>query len=232
MTPYFDDGQVQIWHGDCRDVLQLLPAVDLVLTDPPYSSDVHDGARTRNSDDPIALIDFAPIDLDELRSIISSTSLLNCGWFVSTMDWLHIANFAKEPPSGYRFIRFGVWIKPNSAPQFTGDRPAQGWEGVAILHRDNGKLSWNGGGKRAVFTHPAVHTEHPTGKPEPLMRELIALFSKRGDVVLDPFMGIGTTLRAAKDLGRRAIGIELDERYCEIAAKRMSQSVMALDLAS
>lgn len=230
MTPYFDDGLIQIWHGDCREVLPTLaPAsVDLVLTDPPYSIDVHAGARTRNDDDPGPLVDFAPIDLADLREVITMTSAINRRWFVSTMDWLHVADFAKHPPSDYRFIRFGVWIKPNGAPQFSGDRPAQGWEGIAILHRPTERMRWNGGGKRAVFTCPAVATEHPTGKPERLIRELIALFSDPGDTILDPFMGSGTTLRAAKDMGRKAIGIEINEAYCQLAVRRLSQSVLPL----
>ena len=78
---------------------------------------------------------------------------------------------------------------------------------------------------------PVAHRvgNHPTEKPLPLMRHLLSVMSRTGDTVLDPFMGSGTTLRAAKDLGRKAIGIELEERYCEIAAKRMAQEVLPLD---
>ena len=76
--------------------------------------------------------------------------------------------------------------------------------------------------------HGGIHKEprwHPTQKPVRLMRELVGLFSSPGQVVLDPFMGSGTTLVAAKKLGRKAIGIEIEEKYCEIAAKRLSQEV-------
>ena len=81
-----------------------------------------------------------------------------------------------------------------------------------------------------VWTFPTAPTggtdRHPAMKPEPLIRHAIETSTRRGAVILDPFMGSGTTLRAAKDLGRKAIGIELDEKYCEIAAKRMAQGVL------
>jgi DNA modification methylase len=69
--------------------------------------------------------------------------------------------------------------------------------------------------------------EHQTVKPIKLMSELVSLFTNPGETIIDPFMGTGTTLRAAKDLGRKAIGIEIEERYCEIAAKRMAQEVFS-----
>lgn len=73
---------------------------------------------------------------------------------------------------------------------------------------------------------PPSERDHPTQKPLPLMRELVSLFTAEGQTVLDPFMGSGTTLRAAKDLGRKAIGIEIEEKYCQIAAERLRQEVL------
>lgn len=88
-------------------------------------------------------------------------------------------------------------------------------------------MRWHGGGRSAVFTCNKVNSEHPTGKPLRLITQLVTLFSDPGELILDPFMGSGTTLRAAKDLGRRAIGIEIEERYCEIAVKRLAQEVLS-----
>lgn len=92
-----------------------------------------------------------------------------------------------------------------------------------------------GGGRVGVFTYPKNdpylangQAAHPTQKPGPLIRELVSLFSSTGDLVLDPFAGSGTTLRAAKDLSRRAIGIEIEPKYCEIAVKRLRQEVLNL----
>jgi site-specific DNA-methyltransferase (adenine-specific) len=82
-----------------------------------------------------------------------------------------------------------------------------------------------------VWNHRTVNAaatdgKHPAQKPLTIMADIVDLSSRRGDTVLDPFAGSGTTLRAAKDLGRKAIGIEIDERYCEIAAKRLGQEVL------
>ncbi len=116
-------------------------------------------------------------------------------------------------------------MKPNGAPQFTGDRPATGWEGIGMFHTHE-KMRWNGGGRHGVFTYNKINGSHPTEKPLSLVMELVELFSNPNDVILDPFMGSGTTLLAAKLLGRRAIGIELDEKYCEVAANRLRQGVL------
>ena len=229
MKPYYEQDGITIYHGDCREILPTLDtgSIDLVLTDPPYSEEVHAGARTRNSDNPGSLITFASIDGPDWLADVAPVAK---SWVVATMDWRHIADAHRDMPDGLRFVRFGVWVKPNGAPQFTGDRPATGWEGVGIFHKSGGAMAWNGGGKRAVWEVPAVASDHPTGKPIKLVREWICLFSNPGETVLDPFMGSGTTLRAAKDLGRKAIGIEIEERYCEIAVKRLQQAVLPMEV--
>jgi site-specific DNA-methyltransferase (adenine-specific) len=132
---------------------------------------------------------------------------------------------------GLRYVRTGAWVKPDAMPQMTGDRPSVGFEPCTIAHAQ-GPMRWNGGGKPAVWTHFTAkghaRPDHPCPKPEPLMLELVEQFTDPGDVILDPFAGSGTTLYAAKRLGRRAIGCEVNERFAEIAAKRLAQG--ALDL--
>lgn len=136
--------------------------------------------------------------------------------------------------AGLDYVRTGAWIKVGSTPQFSGDRPATGFEAVTIAHPP-GRKRWNGGGKHAVWAHPIVLDRgkkgerlHPTQKPQGLMHELITLFTDPGEVILDAFAGSGTTLAAARMLGRESIGIEQDEKHCETIATRLSQGVLDL----
>ena len=228
MTPYYEHGGIVIYHGDCREVITTLGPVDHVMTDPPYGEETHEGARTGSGQS--VLVDFASTEAAKIAAMLAPIRLKR--WAILTIDWQHVLPLKQSPPAGWRFVRHGAWVKPNGAPQFTGDRPAQGWEAVAILHAGvSGKMRWNGGGYPAVWIHNKVQGYHPTGKPESLLLEWVAQFSDAGDLILDPFMGSGTTLAAAKRLGRRAIGIELEERYCEIAARRLRQEALPLEVA-
>lgn len=228
ITPYFERNGITIYHADCRDILPTLgpQSVDLVLTDPPYSETTHAGARTTRTGmrGSVPLVTFASITGGELAHVWSLIAPSVRRWAIAFLDWRHVGDLEQSPPLGLRFVRFGVWVKPNPAPQFTGDRPGTGWEAIAFMHSNMERLRWNGGGTSSVFSEIVEHGGHPTQKPIKLVRKLIGLFTDHeGETVLDPFMGSGTTLRAAMDLKRRAIGIELEERYCEIAAKRLEQ---------
>ena len=225
MKPYYSEAGITIYHGDARDILPTLEPVDLVLTDPPYAEQTHTGARSSKGGYISTMIDFPSVDAAFLRSMFADCK--SKAWIVSFLDYNHAVDMERQPPEGYRGVRIGIWDKLNYTPQFTGDRPAQGWEAISILHKAGAKMQWNGNGRKSVWTMArADRVEHPTEKPLKLVRELARLFSNADALILDPFMGSGTTLRAAKDLGRKAIGIEIEEKYCEIAAKRMSQSVL------
>lgn len=229
MKVYYEEKGIQIFHGDCKEVVPFIKA-DSIITDPPYSCHAARGARTRN-DGKFGGDNFVPFSItaEELRHVFSLCGRILERWLVASIDWRHALPLESDPPEGLKFIRAGCWVKSNSAPQFTGDRPAPGWEFIAILHSTKNKMAWNGGGSRAVWKSPVeIQNGHPTPKPLSLMRKWVNDFSDAGETILDPFMGSGTTLRAAKDLGRQAIGIEICEAYCEIAARRLQQEVLPL----
>jgi site-specific DNA-methyltransferase (adenine-specific) len=209
-------GAATLYQGDCREILATLGEVDHVITDPPYGAVTHAGARSANSLDETT-IDFSSIEAADLAALSADFVKVAKRWVVMTCEWRHAAYMET---ADIPLVRLGVWIKPNGAPQFTGDRPGTGWEAVAILHRA-GKKKWNGGGHHAVWTYPIEQGEHPTQKPLRLVSDWITAFTDPGDVILDPFMGSGTTGVAAINLGRRFIGIELEPRYFEIARKRV-----------
>jgi site-specific DNA-methyltransferase (adenine-specific) len=215
---------VEIWLGDCRDVLPLIERVDAVVTDPPYSDVTRAGARTRNdavhSGD--ILVPFS-ISWEDLKERFDACQPKR--WFIASVDWRHGVSLEITPPTGTKFVRGGVWVKSNSAPQFTGDRPAPGWEFIACMHGPD-KMRWNGGGKRGVWqTSIANQNGHPTPKPVSLIEEFVSDFTDLRELVLDPFMGSGTTGVACVNLGRSFIGIESEPKYFDIAHRRISEAL-------
>jgi DNA modification methylase len=236
MTPYYEQDGIVIYHGDCREVLPTLGAVDHVITDPPYEAQAHTKGRRivnpRTGEIRMAPLSFAPMDAKtrdwfgvECGRMVRRWCLVFCQ-IEAAMEWR-----AAVEAGGMRYMRTMVWAKPNGQPQLTGDRPGVGFEAIMAAHV-HGKSRWNGGGRRGWFEH-AVDANfsrtpryHETQKPEPLMREIVSLFTDAGEVVLDPFMGSGTTLVECKRFGRMAIGVELEERHCESAAKRLAQGAL------
>ena len=203
MRPYYDDGRgVQIFHGDCREVLPALTEIGAYVTDPPYGlGDRWTGGTwfTRGvyATDKVEWDVVAPQDVAERLA----------GAGVPTILWG--GNYFALPPA--RCVL--AWFKVN-----------------AVATMADFELAWtNLDRPAAAFSAPCGvrNRQHPTEKPLDLMTWCLSLVKADGPIV-DPFMGSGTTLRAAKDLGRRAIGIEIEERYCEIAARRLSQEVLAL----
>ena len=230
MKPYYQDDLITLYHADCfQEILGIEDnSVDLVLTDPPYTERTHKQAKTnKGKGHGSKAVNFGHIEDGELLNILSAAGRKTRGWVISTLDYRHAVGFESEPPEGLRALRVGVWVKTNPMPQISADRPAQGWEAIAYLHRDDTKPSWGGGGRAGNYVLPVEQrTGHPTAKPLSMIEDLISKFTKPGGLVLDPFAGSGTTLRAAKNLGRKAIGFEIEEEYCEIIAKRLAQEVL------
>lgn len=225
MTPYYADDAVTIFHADCREVIPALGVVDHVISDPPFSEETHTRARSNRGQgkDPVSAIDFSAIDFSAIDFLLGSLADKCRRWFIATMDWRHIAQLEKTAPEAWEFVRFGVWVKTNPMPQLTADRPANGWDGICYLHHRGTKKRWNGGGTHGNWIGPVITNGlHPTGKPLELMERLVAMHSDEGELILDPFGGSGTTALAAKNLKRRCILIERDEKYCEVSARRLS----------
>lgn len=226
MSIYYQDDLVTLHHGDCREVIADMTdqSVAAVITDPPYTERTHKKARTPERDGVEA---FAPIDDGALAAILAECGRVSSGWVVATLDYRHAVGFDLAPPPGLKVQRLGVWVKTNPTPQLSGDRPAQGWESIAYMHRSDRRSAWSGGGAHGNHVSPIPPPEgHPTAKPLPLVAKWVRWFTNPGEIIFDPFAGSGTTLRAAVNEGRRAIGVELEERYCEVIAKRLSQGVL------
>ena len=234
MKPYYQDSAVTIYHGDCREITEVTP-VDLVLTDPPFEIEAHTQQRRAKRLGPDGeFFNSEPLSFDPISPELRDTSagiMVGCcsGWILVFCQAEAVALWRDSlEKHGAKYKRACVWIKPDGMPQYSGDRPGMGYESIVTAWAGEGKSKWNGGGRHGVFTvnkGEFPRWDHQTQKPLRLITELIQLFSNDGQTVFDPFMGSGTTLRAAKDLGRKAIGIEIEEKYCEIAAKRMEQEV-------
>ena len=219
MKPYYESGGITIYHGDCREILPSLAPVDLVLTDPPYGIALDtDNSRfsvgtkgnMAKGGNGIGSANGAPVIGDDTP--FDPSFLLGYGSYQIVWGW---HNFPDKLPRGTCL----VWIKRNDAAfgSFLSDAE------TAWMSKGHGVYC------RRDLSNNAIANEraHPTQKPIPLMTWCLGFFPSAA-TVLDPFMGSGTTLVAAKNLGRNAIGIEIEERYCEIAAERLSQEVLAL----
>lgn len=216
--PYYDEDGITIYHGDALHVLPGLFPVSLTLSDPPYGIkmsggfDGFDGFGGKGK--PIARRQY-PDSWDDERpsSVLFAMLLSRCE---RAIIWG--GNFFSDLLP--RSTHWLVWDKLNTMPTF-GDCELA-WTNIDRKSVKKKTVEWNG------LLGKERERVHPTQKPLELMSWCIENYSEEGDVILDPFMGSGTTLRAAKDLGRKAIGIEIEEKYCEIAVKRLAQEVLPL----
>ena len=226
-------GNATLFLADCRDVLPMLADVSHVIMDPPYEKHMHEAKvglrriRTDGHADPAAL-DFASID--GIREEVTPTLVQMCqGWFIAFCTPEGIAPWRDAiETAGARYKRACFWIKPDSTPQLNGQGPAFAVEPYVTAWCGKGVSRWNGGGRRNYSEHPTNnalrHGAHPTEKPVSLMCEIVTLFTNAGDVVLDPFMGSGTTGVACTRLGRTFIGIEKDPKYFDVACRRVEDA--------
>ena len=201
-TLYYQDDAVAIYCADCRDILPLIPdkSIDLVLTDPPYQEG-----------------DFSSIS--PMLLSLTDNLIITPGKFCA-FEWI------KRAKPAYEYI----WV---SHTQSLGGSACLHMQFEPILAYRFPHTPLGGD----LLDYPIyrditlqVINGHPWPKPVTLWSKLIAHWSRENDIILDPFLGSGTTAYCAKKLGRKCIGVEIEEKYCEIAARRCSQTVMRLEV--
>ena len=205
MRPYYEADGCTIYHGDCLDVLPSLVA-DVLVTDPPYGIGMQ--AFDDDFESGLAGVDAASggvaAAFHSPRRVLEFAARLKT-WKPERLLWMHKTADMAAPWRGWCMNGEAILI---------ASRESARWPKPLVYRSDTYAVG------------PWERAGHPNGKPLSVLLDLIGRIAEEGATVLDPFMGSGTTLRAAKDLGRRAIGIEIEERYCEIAARRLSQRVL------
>lgn len=230
MNPYYDDGDAVIYCGDSREILEHIGEADLIVTDPPYgikyqgtSMNIPFGIMEGDESQDIGKTILA----QSLKCLKKNRHIYFFGRF--DVDDLPLSERAEliwnkmSPALGNTKT---IFAKSHEYIQFATYVPSQ-------ANRESGQGRLAARLRRgSVLSHQRIQGGavklHPTEKPVSLLRELIEASSLFGEMVLDPFMGSGSTLVASRLEGRRSIGVEIEEKYCEIAAKRLAQMVMQL----
>lgn len=256
MTPYYDAGGITIYHGDTLDVLPHLDGLDAIITDPPYSSGgAFRGDRTRGTVEKYVQTgtavyrpEFGGDSRDQRGFLAWSTLWLNAarqatrehGVVASFTDWRQLPVMTDAlQAAGWVWRGVAVWHKGFGRPspgRFSNSAEFVAWGSKSSWeHEDDyppgvltGEPDGTDEGPSGLITAGIVRDRvHIAQKPVNVMR-WVCRIAPHGGTVLDPFMGSGSTLEAARDLGLRAIGIEADEAYCEHAARRLDQGVLPL----
>lgn len=213
--PYYEYDGITIYHGRCEDIIPILQPVDLVLTDPPYGVSERTDRLSKGRSNATRSLDLLPICGDD--EPFDPTPFLQFNRVV-----LFGANhYADRLPVSPSWI---VWDKRDGTTSDDNADCEMAWTNLGGPARVYRHL-WRGMIKASERDQRRVH---PSQKPVALMEWIIERWTKPGDVIFDPYMGSGPIPRAAKNLGRRCIACEVVEEYCEIAAKRLMQSVLPL----
>lgn len=225
MRPYYSDNDCVIWHADCRDVLADLEVVDCIITDPPYG--IPQGAAfkrgSRISDEGDARHNKSVAGWRELADVSDGGYIVEfCRRHPEALEMI----FAEHRKAGWTPWHTFAFVKESTIGWTPRPNLISAWELAIISYV--GKRNWYGDNRTAdrwIGRTPNQLRKglHPTEKPIELMSILVQTFTEQSHIIVDPFCGSGSTLRAAKDSGRYSVGIEIEEKYCEIAANRMSQ---------
>lgn len=229
MKPYYEASGITIFHGDCREILPQLTA-DVIISDPPYSERTHRGHDASASghigegkdNANRSGLGYGWLTESDVVDYVDRAIHACSGWIVTFTDHTLAPLFARELEAAGRYVFAPLPLySPGRSVRLSGDGPSS-WTDWIIVARTAKQSRWGTLPGGYVSTSDRWHMG---GKPLAAMKAIVRDYSREQDLILDPFMGSGTTLSAAKELGRCAIGIEIKEENCEIAAKRLSQEV-------
>ena len=243
IKPYYTDSHCTIYQGDCLDIMAIFPdeSIDLIITDPPYNVSHKDKLyRTyKNGKRKDISLDFGEWDygfdatlfLEESKRVLKKYGQ----WLIFCSD-LQLGDYVEWLKENGYFKQILIWEKLNPPPHFRKTEYRQATEFIVWAYKENPSIKEQHFNfltqeeMKNIFRFPICQgnerTEHPTQKPVKLVVELLKRHSFDSDVVLDPFMGSGTTLVAGKMLGIKVIGIEINDRYCKISTERLKQEVL------
>jgi len=215
IKPYYEEPNITIYHGDCLEIMpELTEKVDLVLTDPPY------GTKTDQREEWMIgeFSNVMPIALPLIRQ-----SLVSDGAFYCFTSWSQMADWLLRYQQYFKLQNIIIWDKQRHSGCFSPNSWQFTWEGVFFGIKGSRKIRKY---QKDVIRSKETGQRIAMQKPVDIIKQLLEASTDENNIVLDPFMGSGTTLVAAKELGRRAIGIEIEEKYCEIAVRRLAQGVL------
>jgi site-specific DNA-methyltransferase (adenine-specific) len=216
IAPYYDHAGITLYNADCRDILPQLSA-DCLVTDPPFNV---------KKDYGVSNDDLSPEEYRALMAVIAEYPAQHQAWvtpnkclalFLSLLPDAQpviVRRGAQGPKRWGWYDQFDILLVRGRPNRYVSNL----WDGIRLK------------GEGYFFREDSF--DHPGYTPYPIMLRCIDLLTQPGQTIIDPFAGTGTALRAAKDLGRTAIGIELDEHWCEVAARRLQQEVLPLAAAS
>ena len=249
MKPYYEHAGITIYHGDCRDILPQLELVDLVLTDPPYGTTACSWdtvipfepmwgqlKRITKKNGAIVLFGSQPFTS---ALVMSNPKMFKYEWIWEKDKGANFASCKKTPMKTHENIlvfgggQYFPQMKERPIENIRQNKPRVNKSSqtgtVWLCEKSKGSLFIKY--PETVINYNACREYlHPTQKPVALMEYLIKTYTNEGETVLDFAVGSGTTLVAAKEIGRKAIGIEIEEKYCEIAARRLAQEVLPFNM--
>lgn len=231
MNPIYENELVKLYQGDCKDVMKTIPdaSIDLIVTDPPYLCTARGGSgsmggywtnESAKRGNIFKENDISPKEyLPEFYRILKDGT--HCYIMINNVNLIEMLNTTTE--CGFKFIKSLIW---NKGKQICGRFYMNCFEYI-LMFRKGASRDINNCSTPDILTIPVNkmkdsegHNLHDTEKPVALMKILIENSSNKGDTVFEPFAGIGATLVAGYESGRKVIGCELDEKYCNIIPTR------------